>query len=516
MHTLETRVLIIGGGATGTGLARDLALRGVQCILVEKQDINAGASGGNHGLLHSGARYVASDPEAARECREEGDILKRLAPHCIEDTGGLFVAVAGDDDAYIADFPNMCAENGIAAEPADPADAREMEPELTADVIAAFRVADASIDPFKLSLDNMSQAVALGGRLIRNARVTGFEIADRRIKTVRLTDALTGKEIRAAAEVVVNATGAWAGEAAALAGIDINVVCSKGTLLVTQDRLARRVINRLRKATDADILVPGGTVSILGTTSVRVENPDLIRPTIAEVDRIIEDEAVMLPKLAHTRYIRAYCGVRPLITLASAGDDRDISRGFVLMDHVKDGVDNFITISGGKLTTYRLMAEKTADLVCARLGVTAPCKTRTDPLPATEKGKWTEPGLAPRLWAQQNDPEDIILCECEMVFRSAVDDISASVRDQDGALSLRAIGLRSRVGKGPCQGCFCSPRIVAHMYDKGELDADKGPDELRNFLNERWRGTYPILWDLPIMQAEIQEALHCGLFSLEL
>ena len=95
--TLNTQVLIIGGGATGTGIARDLALRGVECILAEQRDINAGASGANHGLLHSGGRYVFADQESAKECREEGALLKKLAPHCIEDTGGLFVAVEGDD-----------------------------------------------------------------------------------------------------------------------------------------------------------------------------------------------------------------------------------------------------------------------------------------------------------------------------------------------------------------------------------------------------------------------------------
>ena len=102
---MKTQVLVIGGGATGTGLVRDLAMRGVSCILVEKRDINAGASGGNHGLLHSGCRYVASDQSAAIECREERELIKRLAPQCIEDTGGLFVAVQGDDEKYIADFP---------------------------------------------------------------------------------------------------------------------------------------------------------------------------------------------------------------------------------------------------------------------------------------------------------------------------------------------------------------------------------------------------------------------------
>ncbi|NIP28462.1 MAG: FAD-dependent oxidoreductase, partial [Phycisphaerae bacterium] len=113
---MNTQVLIIGGGATGTGIARDLALRGVKCILVEKGDINAGTSGANHGLLHSGARYVSSDQGSAIECREEAALLKKLAPQCIEDCGGLFVAVQGDDEKYVADFPHLCAQCEIPVE----------------------------------------------------------------------------------------------------------------------------------------------------------------------------------------------------------------------------------------------------------------------------------------------------------------------------------------------------------------------------------------------------------------
>ena len=145
---MKTSVLIIGGGVTGTGLARDLALRGIACTVVEKKDINAGASGGNHGLLHSGARYAASDPAAAAECRAEGERLKKLAPHCIESTGGLFVAVAGDDENYIADFPHICARGGIPAQALDVRRARELEPALCDRLIAAYQVEDATIDPF--------------------------------------------------------------------------------------------------------------------------------------------------------------------------------------------------------------------------------------------------------------------------------------------------------------------------------------------------------------------------------
>ena len=98
--TIETRLLIISGGVTGTGLARDLALRGIECILVEKEDITAGASGAHHGLLHSGARYVSSDPGSTAECMQELALLKTMMPECIEDTGVLFVAVQGDDETW--------------------------------------------------------------------------------------------------------------------------------------------------------------------------------------------------------------------------------------------------------------------------------------------------------------------------------------------------------------------------------------------------------------------------------
>ncbi|MFW5741303.1 MAG: FAD-dependent oxidoreductase, partial [Myxococcota bacterium] len=138
MNRLQTPVLIIGGGATGTGLARDLALRGVPFTLVDQGDLNAGASGANHGLLHSGARYVAGDAQSAIDCRKEGLLLRRLAPHLLEDTNGLFVALAGDDEHYIADFPSLCARCEIPAREVDVQQAPELEPGLSPDVVAAY------------------------------------------------------------------------------------------------------------------------------------------------------------------------------------------------------------------------------------------------------------------------------------------------------------------------------------------------------------------------------------------
>ncbi len=511
---MKTEALIIGGGVTGTGLARDLSLRGVHCTLVEAQDINSGASGRNHGLLHSGARYVATDPDAARECREENEILRRIAPHCIEATGGLFVAVEGDDEGYAADFPSLCAKCGISAKALTPEQARELEPSLSSRVIAAYLVNDAAIDPFKISLENITQAQTLGANLFCHTRVTGFERKNDRIHAVHVVHAGTGEETVIEPDQIVNAAGAWVGQVAAMAGVAIEMLYSKGTLLVTGHRVTNRVVNRLRSPGDGDILVPGGTVSLLGTTSVRMDSLKDLRPTIHEVDLIVEEGGKMIPALRGIRYLRAYAGVRPLLKMETGLDDRSVSRGFLLLDHRDAGLENFATIPSGKLTTFRHMAEKTADLVCERLGVHAACVTHREPLPSTPSGMWTEPAMGPKRWETEKRLETL-LCECEMVPRNSVESVVHTILKQGLDLDINAIGLRSRVGKGACQGTFCGKRVLGFLQETGRLKGAAGLSSLREFLQGRWKGERPVLWHSQIMQAELKEALYCGSFDLE-
>ena len=512
---MKTQVLIIGAGATGAGIVRDLALRGLQCILLDKKDVNAGASGGNHGLLHSGARYVASDAEAARECEEEGRIVKKIAPHCVEETSGLFVAVEGDDEQYIADFQPRCEACGIQVAPVDIQAAKEMEPNLSDRLIAAYEVPDASVDPFMLSLDHVGHARELGSTYLRFSEVVGFDIRNEKIEAVHVRNTQTNEIFDIYPDWVINAAGAWAGQITQMANVPLTVLFSKGTLMVTQKRLSHRVINRLRLASDADILVPGGSVSIIGTTSVRISDPDDIWPSVQEVDSIVTEGAMMVPALETTRYIRAYCGVRPLVSQPGASDDRNVSRGFALIDHEPNGVKNLTTITGGKLTTYRMMAERTSDLVCDRLGVTEPCTTHTTPLPSTTDGRWTEPGLTPQEWMQHKPQQDIMMCECDMIPKSAISQIISNMRSKHGTPDLTGIGLRSRVGKGPCQGTYCSTRIASYMVDRGDITGKDAIDQLKHFLQERWRGQRPLLWDMPMVQSELQEAIHCGFLNLD-
>lgn len=516
-QTLTTQVLIIGGGATGTGIMRDLALRGMHCRLIDKRDLCAGASGGNHGLLHSGARYVLSDPLSARECRQEGEILRKIAAQCIEDTGGLFVAVPDDDPSFIAEFPRLCAASGIPVTALSPSRARELEPQLSPAIVAAFAVPDATIDPFRLALEHVNHARQLNDSIYHpHTGVTGFEISDGMIRAALCLDYRTGQTLRIVADQYVNAAGAWAMDIARLAGCnDVNLLYSKGTLLISHDRLTTRVINRLRPPADGDILVPGGTVSVLGTTSLRTTDLENVRPTIDEVDRNVMEGAAMLPALAHARYIRAFSRVRPLVQHGDDQNDRNVARSFELFDHEAQHISNFCTITGGKLTTFRLMAEKAADLVSRRMGCTTPSTTATTPLPGGEACRWTEPGASPRYWFAANNPDDMILCECEMVPQSAIDQIVLCAPGAENEMTLEAIALRSRAGKGPCQGSFCGIRIASYLYDRGYYRDQTGLIHLRDFFAERFKGMRTVIWGQQAAQMELAEALHCGLLGLD-
>lgn len=515
-YTLETDVLIIGGGVTGAGIMRDLSLRGLRTILVDKKDLCAGASGGNHGLLHSGARYVSNDLHSAIECRIENELLKRLAPQCIEETGGLFVAVEGDDPEFAVNFPALCEKAGILCERISLKEAKKLEPLLSDNMIAAYRVPDATIDPFRLALENVAHARLANDSIYHpHTEIVSFEITDGTIQSAVCKDNRTGNTVTIRAKQYVNAGGAWAMNIARLAGCqDVNLSYSKGTLLVSHDRMTKHVVNRLRPPSDGDILVPGGTVSVLGTTSIRTDNLDTVKPTAEEIDCNVKQGAEMIPALASARYIRAFSRVRPLLQSGDT-DDRGATRSFALLDHISQGLSNFCTITGGKLTTYRLMAEKTSDLVAQRVGCTEPGKTSSMPLPDGAACKWTEPGASPKYWYKANNPDDMILCECEMVPQSAIDEIVKCAPGAETEMTLEAIALRSRAGKGPCQGSFCGIRIASYLYDRGYYQDKTGLLHMRDFFNERFKGMRTVIWGQQAAQMELAEALHCGLLGLD-
>ena len=502
---LRTEVLIIGGGATGVGISRDLSLRGIPSILIEKGDFAAGASGRNHGLLHSGARYAVSDPEAARECMSENRILKRIAPHCIEETEGLFLSLPEDGLDFRDRFVRACEEASIPTTLCSRDEALTLEPELNPDLLSAVRVPDGAIDPFKLVLENARDAESRGAKFFLHTEVISFILDRDKARGITAKDLVSGEEYSIEASCIVNASGAWTNQVLNLAGLHVDMALSKGSLLITNQRISQKVINRCRPPSDGDIIVPNDTVSILGTTSIRSERIEHFEVTPSEVSLLIAQTSEMVPALRQARLIRAYAGIRPLIQSGRSGEDRSISRGFTLIDHGKrDGIRNLYTMTGGKLMTYRLMAEKVTDLVCRMMGIDVSCATHLKLLP----GARDRSELRDRL--KKNSDQGEILCDCEMIGREEVKAIldKGKLKDPVGILH------RTRLAKGTCQGGFCIYRFLGWLHDMGIAEADSNK-VLKKFLEERWKGIRPVLWGDTLRQEELVEGIYKGVFNLE-
>jgi len=205
---IDTDVLVVGGGATGAGVARDLALRGIDVTLVERDGLTSGTSGRSHGLLHSGARYAEADRVGAEECITENRILKEIAGACIRDTGGLFVQLAEDDPDYFEAKRAACEDIGIPVETLDADAARERVPDLASDVERAFEVPDAVIYPSRLVAANAADARDHGAAIHPHAPVEDVLVEDGQVTGVQVGGAI---DDAIEADYVVNATGAWAG-----------------------------------------------------------------------------------------------------------------------------------------------------------------------------------------------------------------------------------------------------------------------------------------------------------------
>lgn len=374
-------VVVIGGGATGCGVAWDLALRGVSVALVERGNLASGTTGRFHGLLHSGARYVVTDPATASECARESAILRRVAAAAIDDTGGLFVLSDGDDESYLDQWTEGCRRAGIPFTELSRAEARRREPGLGPGIRRAFEVRDAVCRSIDLCAALGRSARALGATVLIHQRCDEIVTRNRRVTGVRITDTATGAASILACRVAVIAAGPWSGLLAARAGVDLSLDLVRGAMIAFRGPWVRAAVNRLSAPGDGDIILPRGKVSIAGTTSVVTADPDDRGVDAWEMEKVRSQIASLVPGIANVEAVHAWAGVRPLYGARprDAGQDGDPhawSRDFTVLDHgSRDGLAGLVSIVGGKLTSFRLMAEKTADEVCRILGSTAPCRT---------------------------------------------------------------------------------------------------------------------------------------------
>ncbi len=369
-------VIIIGAGSTGTATAHDLALRGFQVTVVERNGVASGTTGHNQGQLHSGARYAVYDPVSACECMEENKTLRKIMPECLELNDGLFVALTEEHLSYRPIFLEACARCGIPAREIPVAQALRLEPHLNPRILAAIQIPDGVFDPYRFCLSFLASARKNGARVLTCAEVTGVDPSRGRVE-VRL--GRLGKTETLEGDFIINASGPWVGKVASLAGLKVEVEPSAGVMVTVGERLCNMVLNILSPPADGDILVPLRQTCILGTTSWRVNNPDDIPIPPEHVESLFSVAEHLIPEVRHRPIRGVMASIRPLPLVPEQGG-RATSRNFVCHDHAPEGRDGMISILGGKTTIARLMAEKVCDMVCAKLGHRADCRTKTESL----------------------------------------------------------------------------------------------------------------------------------------
>jgi glycerol-3-phosphate dehydrogenase len=312
---------------------------------------------------------------------------------------------------------------------------------------------------------------------------------------------------------------------------------------------------------DGDIIVPIHTVAVIGTTDVKVSDPERLRIEPWEVELMLAEGEKLAPGISQARVLRAWAGVRPLYQEGFVGESRDATRALTLLDHrTRDGLSGFLTITGGKWTTFRLMAETTLDKACEQLGTRRPCITAETPVPGAEPGHyWLGHRLAE---VEEHRLQGELVCECELVTRAMLEQAAL----HNPTVTLDDLRRDVRLGMGPCQGGFCTYRAacilhelagqpaappgeaagggdkqddgpdawsVAHMQSPGHVasagQANAAPSLLamtgmpavepglllRDFLQERWKGLTPILWGQQLRQERLDELLYLSLMNVD-
>jgi glycerol-3-phosphate dehydrogenase len=515
-------VIVIGGGITGCGVLFDLAQRGFKCLLVERGALGNATSGRFHGLLHSGARYAFHDAATARECVQESALLRRIMPHALEDTGGLFVSTPWDPPEFGDTFYHVCQAVSAPIEEISVADALRREPLLNPTIVRAFVTAEATIEAWAACRSLVDAALEYGAQVMPYHEVVELSMDQGQVRGVRVHNVIDGEEVALTCDLLINAAGPWSDRVAAMAGCPVTIYPTKGTMIAMNYRLVTMPVLRCRPTSDIYALVPVDSVALMGSTSAPVTDADKYTIEDWEIETLLEQGEMLIPGFKRFRALRAYAGVRPLYQetgpeseepeqhLGSA-ELRELSRNYAVLDHAaRDGVEGFITITGGKWTTYRLMAEQTVDLACRKLGTQRVCRTASTSLRPPQQASFFHLGERMRKLEQSGLAEQLI-CECEIVTRRQVEDY---LGDNQRHI-INDLRRDLRVGMGSCQGGSCSYRVAGLMNQAGELSARETNKALVDFLQERWKGIKPVLWGQGLRQAGLNEGIYLGLLGLD-
>ena len=374
-------VVVIGGGATGTGCALDATARGLSTALLEARDIASGTSSRSSKLIHGGLRYLEQrDFGLVREAlRERSLLLNVLAPHLVRPVAFLYpLTRRGWERAYVGAgmllYDEMGGRKGLHRHRhLTKRGALRLAPALKPDaLIGALQYWDAQVDDARHTLVTARTAAAYGAAVASYTAVTGFLREGERVTGVRASDALTGDEFEVRARQVINATGVWTDDVQHLVGErgKFAVRASKGIhLVVPRDRVQLDTGLILRTEESVLFVIPWGRHWIIGTTDTDWKL-DKAHPAASrsDIDYVLEQvNKVLKQPLGHEDVEGVYAGLRPLLAEESEGTSQ-LSREHM----VAVPVPGLVAVAGGKYTTYRIMARDAVDAAARGLDQAIP------------------------------------------------------------------------------------------------------------------------------------------------
>jgi glycerol-3-phosphate dehydrogenase len=381
-------VLIVGGGIVGAGVARDAALRGLRAGLVEQQDLAFGTSSRTSRLLHGGLRYLAQGRLGlVYEASREKQVLHRIAPHLAEPLAFVFPTCRGSGWPHwklrlgVKIYDLLCGGQNLGPSSSLSADEvlQRLPQPRSQGLTGAVRYFDALTNDARLVLDTLRSASRHGALVANYTRLEEAQPAGPGWRcTVR--DVLTDRTYEVAARAVVHATGPWAQR---LPQSSIRLRLTKGVHLVIE-RTRLPIADAVVMARGSRILfaIPWRQRVILGTTDTDYEGPiEAPHTESADVDYILDATNDAFPSAAIDRsdVVSTWAGLRPLIA-GGRGGPSDISRAHL----IRSPQPGWIDVAGGKLTTYRLIAQQVVDQVVGHLG-RPPVACRTAQLPLLEE-----------------------------------------------------------------------------------------------------------------------------------
>ena len=372
------RIIVIGGGATGCGVARDLVLRGYQTTLVESGNLGSGTSSRSHGMLQSGARYAVTETSFAAECYRERNIISKIFPEAVDLIGGLFISLSNDPEDYPEQFLKSCEIAKIPTNEISISEVLKSEKELTKNISRAFSVPDALIYPSRIFDLLRKEIETYGGEILTNHQVVSIKQTNNSISSIVVSH--NGVKNNIECDGIINAAGPWSGKVAKLINQNVELQLTRGCGIFFTGKLVNQAINRCRVPNNNDIMCPSGKESLWGTTSEVVLDPDTPKTRQDEIKELLQGAEEIFPNIRNYKSFRTWSGVRPLVKPKNINKNLSLPRSHLVIDHEETGLKNFLSVCGGALTTHRLMAEDVVNKLGNKFDINIRCSSHTTPL----------------------------------------------------------------------------------------------------------------------------------------